>query len=946
MKHFLLLTTLLLTACQPADASLLWIEAEDAVRTGMSTDGPFSPENDTEANMLSGGKWLNAENYAETLADAYAEYEIDIPSDGTFKLITRRFWQHGPFRWRFDEGEWHEVAKDPGALQSQQMQKFIALNWINAGSAELTAGKHCLRIEMLPEREGLHYQTAYGFDCFVLTPDFFVPNGKYRPDQPIGLVDDGLWGFETSTDPFTDSPLDLRYLNEKTAGENGYVTRKGDKFYLADGTETRFWMINFHNVHLDLEGQRYIARQYAKSGVNMVRLFKTIFVSDKLETTDINHLDEELQDGFYKTVAAFREQGIYVKICTYYSLGARIRHEWGLEGFKSHTESWYKPFALLFFNEKLKAAYKERNRKLFTTVNPYTGLTLAEDPAVAIIMTQNEDGLFWGSFDGRNFVAREQWVNVCEQFGDFLTEKYGSLEKAIATWDIPKELNDKMFVRQKGKPSEWIFDDPENGRMHVASGQTIAASFNVNAKVGQLSFPPKERKANAALIDQLTEGVSMRLADTTEFLMKVQRDFNEEMIAFYKSDIGSKALITSDNWRGAWGQSMTDRERYTYLSDDAISRNIYQSPFHKNPKNEQIASWQINVGDSYQDYTALERPWFLPLNYKSFSDKPFMITECNWSSPNFKQLEGPWLISVFGARNGLDGFTWFNVFVPGYDVAPRKFPVATPNVLGQFPATALLYRKGYVKEAPSMAHETRTFDDLRGHVQPALGESVGYDPTRDAGLDTTIKEDIYGQHPFAFLAAPVTWNVTDETSVDIDSKLGTLIDMDAKEVRGALGQTTINWEKKLATVDTPKAQGAVGAIGTQKFSDCTVTIENDFASVLIVPLDDLPLAESKKMLVQIGVHARPYGWREEPNDLQINVRGKREKQTIACKKITSLGEGMYNLPMINGTVVFKNPVTGAVALDANGYPKADAKPVIEGNTLTLPANALYTIVTR
>jgi len=116
--------------------------------------------------------------------------------------------------------------------------------------------------------------------------------------------------------------------------------------------------------------------------------------------------------------------------------------------------------------------------------------------------------------------------------------------------------------------------------------------------------------------------------------------------------------------------------------------------------------------------------------------------------------------------------------------------------------------------------------------------------------------------------------------------------------------------------------------------------------VLIVPLDDLPLAESKKMLVQVGVHARPYGWREEPNELQISVRGLKGKQPIACKKITRLGEGMYNLPMIDGTVVFKNPIASAVALDANGYPKADAKPGVDGNTLTLPTNALYTVVTR
>jgi len=944
MKNLVLIASLLIAPALFADSSLLWIEAEDAVRTGMSTEGPFSPATDEEANMLSGGKWLNAENYAEKLTNSYAEYEIDIPSDGAFKLIVRRFWEHGPFRWRFDVGEWHEVAEDPGALQSQQMQKYIALNWINAGSAELTAGKHTLRIEML-YRDGLRNQTAFGFDCFVLTPDFFVPNGKYRPNQPIGLIDEGLWGFETSTDPFTNSPIDLRYLNEAVAGENGPVTAKGDKLYLADGTETRFWMVNFHNHSLDLESMRYIARQYAKSGVNMVRLFIPIFQNDKLETPDFNHLDEEIQDGYYKAVAAFREQGIYVKICTYYVLTARVRHEWGMAGFKNYTEKWYQPFGLIFFNEKFQEAYKERNRKLLTTVNPYTGLTMAEDPAVAIIQTQNEDGLFFATFDGRKFVAPEQWESVCEQFGDFLTKKHGSLDAAIAAWDIPKEINDKIFVLEKGKdPAAWIFDAPEKGQMQVSSGQYLAASFDMKTKVMQVAFPPAERRANAALIQEYSEGVERRITDCTEFLMQVQCNFNEEMIGFYKNDLSSKALITSGNWHGGWGQSMNDRERYTYLSDDIIDRHVYQSPFHRNPKNQYTASWQINVGDSYQDYSALEHPWFLPLNYKMFSDKPHIISECNWSSPNFKQLEGPWLISVFGARNGLDGFTWFNVFTPGYDVAARKFPVATPNILGQFPATALLYRKGYVKEAPPMAHENRTVEDLRGHVQPSLGESTGYDPSRDPDLDTTISEDSYGKHPFAFLAAPTTWAVTNKTSLDIDSKLNALVDIDGKEVRGALGQTTINWETGLATVDTPKAQGAVGTIGTQKFSDCTVSIGNDFASVLIVPLDDLPLAESKKILVQIGVHARPYGWREEPNEISMKVRGK--EKTFACKKITSLGEGMYNLPLIDGTVVFKNPITGAVALDANGYPKADVTPVIKSNTLTLPANALYTIVTR
>jgi len=61
--------------------------------------------------------------------------------------------------------------------------------------------------------------------------------------------------------------------------------------------------------------------------------------------------------------------------------------------------------------------------------------------------------------------------------------------------------------------------------------------------------------------------------------------------------------------------------------------------------------------------------------------------------------------------------------------------------------------------------------------------------------------------------------------------------------------------------------------------------------VLIVPLDDLPLAESKKMLVQVGVHARPYGWREEPNELQISVRGKKANNPSPAKKSPASAKG-------------------------------------------------------
>ncbi len=930
-------------------SALLWIEAESSPRTNMSSDEQFKPKNAEEANKFSGGAWLNGT--PADLPNAFAEYDIDVKKDGTYKLYVRRFYSHGPFRWRIDAGAWQNVETHPGTLQDQSIRKFVNATWIYPGDVQISAGKHTLRVELLYKEELAKSSKAFGFDCFVLAPEFFVPNGKYSPLEPVGLVDEGMWGFEAPTDPFTQSDLDLRYLNEEVAGMNGPITASGDDFILANGEKVRFWCANFHNHNLDYESMQYIARQYAKSGVNMVRLFWPIF-SGKVETNDPYALDSHIQEGYYKAVAAFKAEGIYVKICTYFVLPAKLREAWGIKGYKDYLNRWYKPFAVIYFSERLKELYKVRNKELFTTQNPYTGLSLAEDPSVAIIQTQNEDGLFFSSFTGM-FPMQEMTDQVRKQFADFLIEKYGSLEVAQEKWGVPKDISDKVFpYKRKGKDkkdrSNWIYDDPANGLMNISTSFNISTKSDTSRLIG-FCFPPKERKSNADLIASLVPKVELRMKDSVEFLLQVQRNFNKEMIGFYKNDINSKALITSGNWKGSFCQAMQDRERYTYLDDDVVDRHIYQSPLHVNPpkSKKKTSSYQVNVGDLYADYTSLVRPWNNPINYKFLSGKPHIMSECNWSNPNFYQLEGPWLIAVFGARNGLDMFTWFNIFTPGYDIFTAKFPVATPNILGQFPANALLYRKGYVEEVKPVVHEDRSFADICDKVVPSCGESKGFDPTRDKEVTEGLSKTGYGNYPTAFLSGPVSWSVTDKTMLSVARELKDLQNDKEGEAWGLKKQTYWNWANGYATVDTEKAQGVVGFTqksGTVALSECTIDMQHDFSSVMIVPLDDKPLAKSKKILVQIGVHARPYGWKEEPAEI---VRGKgKEKKMIPGKRILSMGEGVYNIPLIHGSVTFAHPIKSATALDANGYPQLSSVVEITGATVTLPEDALYIIVRR
>ena len=60
----------------------------------------------------------------------------------------------------------------------------------------------------------------------------------------------GTWAFTPARDQFSPNALlDLRYLNEKEAGQSGFVRRSadGNDFVLGNGQQARFWSIlSFH----------------------------------------------------------------------------------------------------------------------------------------------------------------------------------------------------------------------------------------------------------------------------------------------------------------------------------------------------------------------------------------------------------------------------------------------------------------------------------------------------------------------------------------------------------------------------------------------------------------------------------------------------------------------------------------------------------------------------
>lgn len=185
--------------------------------------------------------------------------------------------------------------------------------------------------------------------------------------------------------PFPDSVVDV--LGDGTPVRFWAV----NDFFLSDGKPARFWDESTADGRAREKQLDRHARWLAKLGVNMARINGTTLNSKKpgSRATDI---EEQAIRDCWRTVAAMKKQGIYSTLMPYWAGHAVDATNWGIDGYSGQTQLW----GLLFFNPDLKSAYQCWLKELFTRTNPYTGVPLAKEPAVGLILLQNEDSLlFW-----------------------------------------------------------------------------------------------------------------------------------------------------------------------------------------------------------------------------------------------------------------------------------------------------------------------------------------------------------------------------------------------------------------------------------------------------------------------------------------------------------------------------------------------------------------------
>jgi len=877
-----------LAAGRPAAAAWVWVEGEKPVRSTMHRHPWWYDK--VRNDLLSGGDLIS--NFSDQ-GPGEASYRVVAPGDGAYELWVRANPVETRLNVKVNASAWAPVDMNREAsgrvnIAADGANDLRYLAWARAGRVTLRKGANDVRFRMDSpnNNHGL-------LDCFVFTNEPFTPDGANRPDQLAAAArqaaaeNPGWFAFAPPPDPFDKaSAIDLRGLNEPNAGDGGFIAVKGGRFvHGTTGEPLRFWGVNGPAAK-DPEGLRREARVLAKRGVNLVRVHHGYF--DKAGAVDRDAVRQAAE-----VVAALKAEGIYTHFSIYFPLWLDpAPGNAFLKGYDGKTHA----FASLFFNHDFQTRYREWWRALLLTPGP-GGRRLIDEPAVAGLEVINEDSYFFWTFDAKNLPDAQLRV-VETQFGDWLKAKDGSIAKALRRWG-------------EADPR----DDPAAGRA---------------------GFRPLWNIANQR---------TARDKDTARFLAEGQRGFYAETVKYLKG-LGFKGVVTASNWVTADARVLGPLEKYTYTPGDFIDRHGYFAGAADGPD----SSWAIKEGLVYSDRSALRFDGGKPGEPKQFTHpamdphyagKPSMISETTWNRPNRYRSEAPLFYAAYGALQGSDAVVYFTFdgaawgTRPGFFVQP--WTLMTPALMGQFPAAALIYRKGLVAEGDKLVALDLGLDDLYNLEGTPMPQDAAFDELRlkDVPKGLTLRPGAVID-PLVHLAGRADVRFSERGAPAVLKDPRPYIDRARQTVVSTNGHLRLDYGKGLLTLNAPAAQGVSGSLksaGTADLNDLAITSPLDLGHVVVVSLDGRPLATSARMLLQVMTEESPTGFRTEP-------------AAGGLRKVLDVGRDPWLVRRAEGSVRFKRPDAATLAvtpLDPNGTP---ARPATTANAaeIRLDPTTLYYLI--
>ncbi len=176
-------------------------------------------------------------------------------------------------------------------------------------------------------------------------------------------------------------------------------------------------------------------------------------------------------------VSRLKAHGIYANINLL--VGREFKQADGLPA-EIESMDWKDQHIVGLFNDTALALHQEFATKLLTASNRYTGLTLAQDPAVAFVEIMNENGLIQKWFDGGlDRLPAIFAIQLQSQWNDWLAGRYADDAALAASWqtiDIPLGPNQLVNGNFVAGLSSW------NQEEHSGADATFTVANTYNGQ--------------------------------------------------------------------------------------------------------------------------------------------------------------------------------------------------------------------------------------------------------------------------------------------------------------------------------------------------------------------------------------------------------------------------------------------------------------------------------
>lgn len=623
--------------------------------------------------------------------------------------------------------------------------------------------------------------------------------------------------------------IDASYLNEKPSGQHGHVMIDGENLVFEDGTPFQIWatVVGGGSVYPTYANAEANAKMLALQGFNTVRFHGTAAAYgsgwDVLNPMDrqAGYISPDNLDKLHYYIAQLKENGLYYGFDLTPAPLYRDNDVKYYEGAGSHSIHWYDPDNM----DKREDMYKQ----ILTTVNPYTGLSMAEDPSMIWVSYCNECTMF--KKNSGPATSNEYYRAELQGFyNEWLMKKYGSREALEYAWNDPSS-------ELKGLQAD---EDPAAGTVKV--GNTYAERKSLNTP---------------------------RFNDNSEFFVDIEQYSINRMrdsIHEYAPKLlvhGSTTCLTGDEhsaplYSAAKAGQFVSYQCYWYLPNGNGERMAAGTTTGNTPP---VSSMEADNG-------------FLGMmgyiNSRKVYGQPYLITEWDASQPNPWRCEQNLHMMAMTCINNWNP-CWFSWQEVNPDVSYKTNASQIWNLGGH----QINRRPEAIAVMPIMARAVR-----RGDLQEA---EKGYYVKRFYENDAIERRGQADTFDVRYGIAGKSAVVFDDLAFDkdfTDNDVVKIVEAGKKSGRymSYTDEFMVDYNNKISYVNSPRTQAIAGYIGTETTELDGVIFDidsqNDHGSVYLQSLTDDAIVDSEKLIFVYAADARNTGQKMSADGRVVENGGK------------------------------------------------------------------------